>query len=262
MNSCLYLSQPEVESYERDGFVLLENGFSQPEVDAMIAAIEGGTSLQEHTRVRTDAEGKKAKLAIWHQLHGDIWGAASTSPNLVNNVRILLHQEVAFFHGKVMLKEAQTGGAWEWHQDYGYWYEQGFLYPRMLSAFVSLDRSTKENGCLSVLKGSHKLGRLNHVKIGSQFGVEPERIAMTEPIFERIYCEMAPGSILFFDSNLLHTSGANQSDHHRRSFITAYTALANPQIKGHLCADKICPVGQPGNILEAASGSFAEEMIN
>jgi ectoine hydroxylase len=252
MIPCHYLSQAEVDNYERDGFVILADAFSPAEVDAMIASIGGGKSLEQHTRVRADAEGRKTKLAIWHHLQNDIWGAASTSPNLVNNVRILLHQEIAFFHGKVMLKEAHTGGAWEWHQDYGYWYDQGFLYPRLMSAFVSLDPATRENGCLSVLRGSHKIGRLNHVKIGAQFGVEQDRMALIESLFERVYCEMEPGSILFFDSNLLHASGANESDHHRRSFITAYTALGNPQIRGELCADKACPTGRPGAILEAS----------
>jgi hypothetical protein len=28
-----------------------------------------------------------------------------------------------------MQKEPRVGGAWEWHQDYGYWYKNGFLYP-------------------------------------------------------------------------------------------------------------------------------------
>jgi len=252
LQGATYLSQSDVDSYERDGYVLVENAFSAAEVEAMIHAIEDNNSLAQHTRIRTDAEGKKTKLAIWHELGDDIWAAASTSPNLVNNARILLHQEVAFFHGKVMLKEAHTGGAWEWHQDYGYWYDQGFLYPRMLSAFVSLDRATRENGCLSVLKGSHAIGRLNHVKIGTQFGVEQDRMVLVEPLFERVYCEMDPGSILFFDSNLLHTSGANESDHHRRSFITAYTALGNPQIKGNLCSNEVCPVAKPNAILEAA----------
>ena len=138
MSPSRFLSQTEVDSYDRDGYVLIQDAFSRPEVDAMIASIEGGDSLKEHSRVRTDAEGKGTRLAIWHTLKNDIWGAASTSPSLVNNVRILLRQEVAFFHGKVMLKEAHTGGAWEWHQDYGYWYDQGFLYPHMLSAFVAL----------------------------------------------------------------------------------------------------------------------------
>lgn len=111
-----------------------------------------------------------------------------------------------------MLKEAHTG-AWEWHQDYGYWYDQGFLFPRMLSAFVSLDQATRENGCLSVLRGSHRIG----------------------------------------DANLLHTSSPNESDHHRRSFITAYNALGNGQLKEQLSTDEICPVGQPNAVVEAAS---------
>jgi ectoine hydroxylase-related dioxygenase (phytanoyl-CoA dioxygenase family) len=251
MSPSIFLSQAEVDNYDRDGYVFIQDAFSQPEVDAMIASIEDGDSLEEHTHVRADAEGKRTKLAIWHTLKNDIWGAASTSSSLVNNARILLRQEVAFFHGKVMLKEAHTGGAWEWHQDYGYWYEQGFLYPRMLSAFVSLDPATRENGCISVLRGSHRIGRLNHVKIGSQFGVERERMALIEPLFERVYCEMEPGSALFFDSNLLHTSGANESDHPRRSFITAYNALGNRQLKEQLSADEICPIGRPNAVVEA-----------
>jgi ectoine hydroxylase-related dioxygenase (phytanoyl-CoA dioxygenase family) len=252
MRRSRFLSQTDVDNYDRDGYVLLQGAFSPPEVNAMIAAIEGGDSLEKHARVRTDADGKKTRLAIWHTLTDDIWGAASTAPSLVNNVRILLRQEVAFFHGKVMLKEAHTGGAWEWHQDYGYWYDQGFLYPRMLSAFVALDQATRENGCLSVLCGSHRMGRQNHVQIGSQFGVEPERMALIEPLFERVYCEMEPGSALFFDANLLHTSGPNGSDRHRRSFITAYNALGNRQLKEQLSADEICPVGQPNAVVEAA----------
>ena len=252
MRAYRIISQEAIDSYERDGYVLLKDAFSPEEVGAMIDSIESGSSLDEHTVIRTDAQGKKTRLAIWHVLEDDIWGAASTSPSLVNNVRILLHQEISFFHGKVMLKEAHTGGAWEWHQDYGYWYDQGFLYPWMLSAFVSLDRATVENGCLSVLRGSHRIGRLNHVKIGSQFGVEPERMKLIEPHFERVYCEMDPGSVLFFDSNLLHTSGPNESDHHRRSFITAYTALDNVQLKEQLVKQEACPVDSGRAILKFA----------
>jgi ectoine hydroxylase-related dioxygenase (phytanoyl-CoA dioxygenase family) len=122
----------------------------------------------------------------------------------------------------------------------------------MLSAFVSPDHATRENGCLSVLGGSHRIGRLNHVKTGSQVGVEPERMALIEPLFERVYCEMEPGSALFFDANLLHTSGPNESDYHRRSFITAYNALGNRQLKEQLSADEICPVGRPNAVVEAA----------
>ena len=38
--------------------------------------------------------------------------------------------------------------------DYGYWYKNGCLYPLMVSAMIAIDRATKENGCLQVLKVS------------------------------------------------------------------------------------------------------------
>jgi ectoine hydroxylase-related dioxygenase (phytanoyl-CoA dioxygenase family) len=219
----------------------------------MLNDVEAGGRVASYTRGNEDASGKKAKLAIWHELGDDIWAAASTNPRIVNNVRILLGEEIAFFHGKVMLKEARQGGAWEWHQDYGYWYNQGFAFPRMLSAFVALDGATKENGCLQVLRGSHKLGRLEHGKVGAQTGADPARIGAIEALFERVYVEMSPGSTLFFHSNLLHSSGPNDSDKHRRSFIMCYNALANPQFtETKTFEQRPCPVSADDAILQKA----------
>jgi hypothetical protein len=43
---------------------------------------------------------------------------------------------------------------------------------------VALDKCTKENGCLQVVKVSHQLGRIDHGVIqGSQVGAEPTRVA-------------------------------------------------------------------------------------
>lgn len=245
----MYFDDEMRRNFERDGYVLLPEIFAQDEVNAMIADIEGGDRVAAATREKGDASGRKTKLAIWHELGADIWAAASVAPRVVNNVRMVLGEEIAFFHGKVMLKEAGQGGAWEWHQDYGYWYNQGFAFPRMLSAFVALDAATKENGCLQVLRGSHLLGRLNHDKIADQTGIDPQRIAKLEPLFERVYVEMKPGSVLFFHCNLLHSSGPNVSEHHRRSFIICYNALANPQITDETTFEsRPCPVGPENGV--------------
>ena len=226
----MYITEEHVANYRRDGYLLVPDLFHLTEVKAMIADIEGGDSrVVSHTRGNEDSSGRKAKLAIWHELGDDIWAAASTNPRIGNGARMLLGEDIAFFHGKVMLKEAGTGGAWEWHQDYGYWYNQGFAFPRLLSVFVALDQCTVENGCLQVLRGSQKLGRLDHGKVGAQTGADPARITQIEGLFERVHVEMTPGSALFFDSNLLHMSGPNDSAHHRRSFIMCYNALGNPQ---------------------------------
>ena len=78
-------------------------------------------------------------------------------------------------------------------------------------------------------------------------------MALIEAQFERVYCEMAPGDALFFHCNLLHASGPNESDRHRRAFIMCYNALANPQL-GNPGRTRLppCPVSEDKAILRYA----------
>jgi ectoine hydroxylase-related dioxygenase (phytanoyl-CoA dioxygenase family) len=254
----MILTQEKVADYWRDGYVLIENVFNEREVAAMLSEVEKGQRVANSQMEATDTTGRKARLAIWHEVGDDIWGAASTCPRVVNNVRILLGEETAFFHGKVILKEAKTGGSWEWHQDYGYWYDQGFAAPRLMSAFAALDPCTRENGCLQVLRGSHKLERLDHGKVAGQTGADPTRIRQIEKLFEHVYCEMSPGSVLFFHCNLLHASGPNNADYHRRAFIMCYNALANPQFTEKKTSEqRPCPVGPDDAIEKMADAILA-----
>ena len=250
------LTQKDVSAYHQDGSVIIKDLFSAEEIAVMIDAVEQGERVAETALDRDDGGGRTTRLAIWHELGNDLWSAVSTSPQIVNNVRILLGEEAAFFHGKVIFKEAGTGGAWQWHQDYGYWYNQGFAYPRMISAFIALDEATHENGCLQVLRGSHLLGRLDHGKVGDQTGTDPDRITAIEPLFSRDLCEMAPGSVLFFHCNLLHTSARNTSDKDRRAFIICYNALGNPQLTERKTAEeRPCPVSPDNAILDRSAGN-------
>ena len=66
-------------------------------------------------------------------------------------------------------------------------------------------RSIKENGCLKVLKGSHKLGRINHVLSGELLQADLEHLNAAFEIFPLEYVEMMPGDVLFFHCNLLHS---------------------------------------------------------
>ena len=51
----------------------------------------------------------------------------------------------------MILKEPGVGGAWEWHQDFGYWYAQGLHDPDgVVSAIVALDRNTLANGAVQL----------------------------------------------------------------------------------------------------------------
>jgi ectoine hydroxylase-related dioxygenase (phytanoyl-CoA dioxygenase family) len=104
----------------------------------------------------------------------------------------------------------------------------------MGSAFIAVDPNTRENGCLQVLKGSHKLGRLEHGRYGDQTGADPERVDEATKAMETVYVELGPGDTLFFHSNLLHRSDQNTSEHPRWSLICCYnTKHNNPYKESH-----------------------------
>src|SRR5690606_32646886 len=105
---------------------------------------------------------------LWNHPGDDLFGRVARSVRIVEAMEALLGGEVYHYHSKLMLKEPRVGGAWEWHQDYGYWYNNGCLYPLMASCLIALDRATQANGCLQVLRGSHLIGRIEHGQFGEQ----------------------------------------------------------------------------------------------
>lgn len=137
-------------------------------------------------------------------------------------------------------KNPNTGG-WQYHQDYGYHYRE-FLYPDFLRVMVALDAATKENSCLRVLKGSNRLGRLEHCKSGSQLIADEARVAFAVDAFEEVHCELAPGDALFFHGNILHGSDANLGNTPRWAMIYAYVAAGNTCVLDEPPRDLSAPI--------------------
>jgi ectoine hydroxylase-related dioxygenase (phytanoyl-CoA dioxygenase family) len=213
------------------GYILVRDLFDQDEMAGVLASAKSSHALNLESKVRKDAAGGETRLVVRNELDDDsIYTAAVRSKRIVDLMEQLLADEVYHYHHKMMMKEPRGGGAWEWHQDYGYWYNFGCLYPDMASCFIAVDRSSRENGCLQVLRGSHKIGRLDHGKTGEQVGADLERVAAARERHELVYCEMDPGDALFFHSNLLHRSDQNLSDHARWSLICCYNTRHNDPI--------------------------------
>ena len=225
------INSAQADDFRENGYLLLRSLFTDEEIRLIYETSTEDETIRQNTYDLLDREGNKTKLAMWYTPGDDIFGMLSRSERMVNTAEALLGGPVAHFHSKVMQKEPKVGGAWEWHQDYGYWYKSGFLFPDMLSAYVALTPATKANGCLQVIKGSHKMGRIGHGLSGEQVGADMERVEQCLAIREKIYCEMQPGDVLFFHCNLLHTSAPTRSDKPRWSIISAYNLLTNIPFK-------------------------------
>ena len=155
-------------------------------------AAKADQALDEQAYGRADGAGGSVRLALWNHPGDDIYGMFTRSRRIVDRVAQLLEDEPYHYHSKMIMKQARTGGAWEWHQDYGYWYENGVLRPNLCSVFIAVDPATRENGCMQVLRRSHEMGRMNHVKIGDQTGADPERIAAAAEQLELVYVDDGP----------------------------------------------------------------------
>jgi hypothetical protein len=226
------LTPAQLNQFRTDGFFIAEALLDAEEVDLLRTIARADHQMQKEAASRGDGEGGAIRLLVENELHDDIYGAIVRSRRIVDTVETLLDGEVYHYHHKMILKEPYVGGAWAWHQDYGYWYHNGCLAPDLASCMIAVDRATRANGCLQVVRGSHLLGRMDHGKVGDQTGVaDQERLQAALERLELVHCELEPGSAIFFHCNLLHRSDQNKSPDPRWAFICCYNARRNDPYK-------------------------------
>ena len=74
----------------------------------------------------------------------DVFGALARSARIVEPLEQLFDDEVSHYYTLNMRKDPNTGG-WQWHQDYGYHYQE-FFYPNFISVMVALDPANRDKG--------------------------------------------------------------------------------------------------------------------
>jgi len=224
------LSQQQIAGFHKDGYLIVKNFISKQAVQKLYTTATADHSMETNSINVTDQTGKNSKLSLWFTPGNDVFGYMTRSEKMVNSIAALLDSDapVCHFHSKLMQKEPKVGGAWEWHQDYGYWYKNQFMFPdQLISVMVALTPANQQNGCLQVIKGSHKLGRINHGFAGEQVGADMVMVENALKSMDLIYVEIEPGDALFFHSNILHRSEANLSENARWSIISCYSSQSN-----------------------------------
>ena len=224
------LTPAQVGLYHQQGYLILKGFFNPEEINKLYQTALDDNAMHNNALDVNDKSGKKSKLSLWFTPGNDVFGYMTRSEKMISAVKQCLGGEapVCHFHSKLMQKEPKVGGAWEWHQDYGYWYKNQFMFPdEMISVMVALTEANQDNGCLQVIKGSHKLGRVNHGFAGEQTGADMVMVNNALITMELVYVELEPGDALIFHSNILHRSEANLSDRTRWSIISCYNLQSN-----------------------------------
>ena len=161
-------------------------------------------------RVLFHALGAWRAAAGFHDL---LWHPAFTVP-----AAQLLGGRVRFWHDQLFCKPARHGGVVAWHQDYSYWTRT--LPPAHLSCWIGLDDSTRENGCVHYVPGSHRWPLLPVTELaGDMDAIQSVLTDEQRAAFKPVAVELQRGEASFHHPLLVHGSFENRSDRPRRATV-------------------------------------------
>jgi ectoine hydroxylase-related dioxygenase (phytanoyl-CoA dioxygenase family) len=146
--------------------------------------------------------------------HDLLWNPAFTIP-----ASQLLGGRVRFWHDQLFCKPAHHGGVVAWHQDYSYWTRTQPL--AHLTCWIALDDSTRENGCLQYIPGSHRWADLPITGLaGDMQAIYAVLDAEQRRQFDAaVAVELKKGEASFHHPRLVHGSFANHSNRARRATV-------------------------------------------
>lgn len=236
------LSAEQLASYERDGFLKMDDVFSEDEVQAL---------LEESQRMAADPAivrlpeaitepGSDAVRSVFrvHQL-GEAMANLARDPRLIHVARQILGSEVYIHQSRANMKPGFKGKEFYWHSDFETWHvEDGMPNMRALSCSVLLTDNNACNGPLMLVPGSHRQfvsceGRTpdEHYKKS----LKRQEYGVPDPVSLRLLVEQGgiqpmtgkAGTVVFFDCNTMHGSNGNISPWPRANIFMVYNSVEN-----------------------------------
>lgn len=245
-------SREELETFDRDGCLILRGVFAPDEIAALLAdeqRIAAELPADDERLIREpDNDLALRSLFAFHTLGGSL-GRLASDARLVARAEQILASPVVMHQSRINRKAAFDGREFWWHSDFETWHvEDGMPAMRALSACVLLTDSLANNGALMLLPGSHRhfIGCVGstpdeHYRRSlrrQEYGV-PDRASISR-IAETsgyVIAEGRPGDVMLFDCNTLHGSPGNLSHLPRTGAFLVYNSIHN------LCAEPTS--GQP-----------------
>ena len=146
--------------------------------------------------------------------HDALWNPAFAIP-----AGQLLAGPVRFWHDQLFCKPARHGGVVAWHQDFSYWTRSQPM--AHLTCWIGLDRSTRDNGCLQYVPGSHKWNLLPITGLAGDMDAIRQVLSDDQwAQFQKpVAIELQRGECSFHHPLMVHGSRENRTDGPRRAYV-------------------------------------------
>jgi phytanoyl-CoA hydroxylase len=221
------LTVEQVKKYHDDGYIVIPRSCSDDLIDmfnAHIHTIRSATEIAEWATPRKSSEAISDKdrfsIRLFNpHLHDGFSLQMMKLPVVRGALAQCLGDEAVGIQSMYFYKDPGSHGQAA-HQDYYYIRNEPNT---LIAAWVAMEYTNEENGCLYVIPGSHKLGLLPHGAVKNideheSWTHETEGIDLRK----EIPVVLDKGDILIFHSLLIHSSTKNRSTRWRRSYVCHY----------------------------------------
>jgi len=223
------LTAEQVASFSQEGFLLYDQPvFAQAEFDALKAHFE-------QKLLELPAGQRPEAMDVPHFSDRSLfrWLLSDTVLDLVEPI---LGPDIALFSSHFICKPKGDGRRVPWHEDSAYWSK--LLYPAdIVTVWLAIDPSTRENGCMYVVPRSHNTGKKgysDYERVDTSLNVFPIEIVPGQRTDKKgVPCLLEPNHCSLHDARTIHGSAANTSDQRRCGYTMRYMAThvkLNPDV--------------------------------
>lgn len=180
---------------------------------------------------RNATGGYTVRRLLWAHARHPVFTEWICYPGVVHRLQQLLGSPVIMplvHHNCIMTKQPDFSSRTLWHQDSRFW---SFEEPELVSVWLALGDETVENGCLSVIPGTHRM-RFAPDRFDEGTFLDPDQPRNRELIEGSVTAELQAGDVLFFHSRTFHAAGDNRTEHTKHSVVFTFRAKDNHPIPG------------------------------
>lgn len=228
-----YLVSPgEIETFRRDGYVHLRGVMSDAEMDEIEAvydrflrgeiAVEGkdfnDMTTGEHG---TDPSGYAVVNVMLPRRYLPEWQGNVFELRAQSIAKQLCGEGMTIDFDQLLAKSpGRADAVFHWHQDQAYWIDTDDR--RTATCWLAVDDSTRENGCMQFLPGSHRQPVRPHRPLHEDRSASHTLVTDLGPDDIMVPVEIRRGDITVHNEGVLHGSGGNLSaSSYRRAYIVA-----------------------------------------
>lgn len=236
------LNLVQLTGYEQNGYVFLEDFFSDQEVALFNAELQRmlADPLLPRCEESVTEPGSTAVRSIFsvHTLN-EFFIRLARDRRLVDIGRQILGSEVYIHQSRANLKPGFEGKEFYWHSDFETWHvEDGMPRMRAVSCSIALTENNECNGPLMLIPGSHRhfiscVGATpkEHYKDSlkkQEYGTpDPASVRLLADKGGIVSIKGRAGSVVFFDCNTIHGSNSNISPYPRSNLFIVYNSVEN-----------------------------------